>query len=109
MATEANLARKGRVLVVGAGIGGLVAALLMAARGYETIVLESAEAPGGKMRELLVGGRCIDAGPTVFTMRWVFDEIFDAVGASFESRVGMTRVERLGAPRLGRRFAAGSL
>jgi 1-hydroxycarotenoid 3,4-desaturase len=80
---------------VGAGIGGLVTALLMAARGYETVVLESAEGPGGKMRELEVGGRCIDAGPTVFTMRWVFDEIFDAVGASFESRVGMTRLERL--------------
>ena len=59
------------------GSAGLVAALLMAARGYETIVLESAEAPGGKMREVLVGGRHIDAGPTVFTMRWVFDEIFD--------------------------------
>ena len=55
--TEGNLAREGRVVVVGAGIGGLVAALLMAARGYETVVLESAGAPGGKMREVSVGGR----------------------------------------------------
>jgi 1-hydroxycarotenoid 3,4-desaturase len=93
--TEGNLAREGRVVVVGAGIGGLVAALLMAARGYETVVLESAAAPGGKMREILVGGRCIDAGPTVLAMRWVFDEIFDAVGASFESRVRTSRLERL--------------
>lgn len=90
------MAREGRIIVVGAGIGGLVAALLMAARGYETIILESAEAPGGKMREVLVNGRYIDAGPTVFTMRWVFDEIFDAVGASFASRVGLTRVDLLG-------------
>ena len=34
--------------------------------------------PGGKLREVTVGGRAIDAGPTVFTMRGVFDDIFDA-------------------------------
>ena len=84
-----------RVIVIGAGIGGLVSAVLLAARGFEVVLLESAEGPGGKMREIAIGEARIDAGPTVFTMRWVFDEIFDAVGASFESRVGMTRLERL--------------
>ena len=39
-----------RVIVIGAGVGGLVSALLCAARGYETLVIEAAQAPGGKLR-----------------------------------------------------------
>lgn len=71
-----------RVVVVGAGIGGLVSALLLAARGLDVTVLEAADAPGGKMRPLTVGGAPMDAGPTVFTMRWVFDELLAEVGSS---------------------------
>ncbi|MBC8058034.1 MAG: FAD-dependent oxidoreductase, partial [Rhizobiales bacterium] len=70
-----------RVIVVGAGIGGLVSALELAAEGIEVLLLERAARPGGKMRELEVGGVAMDAGPTVFTMRWVFDELFDSIGA----------------------------
>ena len=66
--------------MVGAGIGGLVTALELAARGVEVLVLERAARPGGKLREVTLGGRAMDAGPTVFTMRWVFEELFDAVG-----------------------------
>jgi 1-hydroxycarotenoid 3,4-desaturase len=80
---------KERVVIVGAGVGGLSAAVLLAARGIEVIVLETAASPGGKMREVTVGGARIDAGPTVFTMRWVFDEIFAEAGASFSDRVGL--------------------
>lgn len=71
-----------RVVVVGAGIGGLVAALLAAARGFEVTLVEAAATPGGKMRQLQVDGASIDAGPTVFTMRWAFEAILDAAGAS---------------------------
>lgn len=71
-----------RVVVVGAGIGGLVSALLLAARGLEVTLVEAADAPGGKMRPVQVDGHAIDAGPTVFTMRWVFDELLHEVGSS---------------------------
>jgi 1-hydroxycarotenoid 3,4-desaturase len=70
------------VIVVGAGIGGLVTAVQLAARGIEVDVLERAAAPGGKMREVQIGDQRIDAGPTVFTMRWIFEEIFAEAGAS---------------------------
>ena len=70
-----------RVAVVGAGVGGLAAALELAARGVEVLVFERAAAPGGKMREVTVGGLRMDAGPTVLTMRWVFEELFAAAGA----------------------------
>ena len=69
-----------RVIVVGAGIGGLVGALELASRGIEVVMLEGAAQPGGKMREVTLGGRAMDAGPTVFTMRWVFEELFDSIG-----------------------------
>jgi len=70
-----------RVAVIGAGVGGLAAALLLAARGLDVTVLERAATPGGKLRELVVDGRAVDAGPTVFTMPWVFQDLFDAAGA----------------------------
>ena len=72
------------VVVVGAGMGGLVSALLLAHQGVRVTVVEKAQEPGGKVRQLQVAGAAIDSGPTVFTMRWVFDEIFATVNASFE-------------------------
>ena len=79
-----------RVLVVGAGIGGLVAAALAAARGHEVLVLERDHHPGGKMRQDEVAGRWIDAGPTVLTMRGVFDALFAELGESLDEHVGLT-------------------
>lgn len=76
-----------RVIVIGAGIGGLAAALSLAARGLDVTVLERAPTVGGKMRALPVGGVPVEAGPTVFTMRWVFDELFAEAGTSLEAEV----------------------
>jgi 1-hydroxycarotenoid 3,4-desaturase len=76
-----------RVLVVGAGIGGLVAALELASRGLDVTLLERAAAPGGKMRTVPVDGVAQDAGPTVLTMRWVFDELFAAIGEQLDSHL----------------------
>jgi 1-hydroxycarotenoid 3,4-desaturase len=84
-----------RVIVVGAGVGGLVSALELAARGVEVLVLERAAQPGGKLRELVVGGRAMDAGPTVFTMRWVFEELFESVGARLADHLTLKPVEVL--------------
>lgn len=71
-----------RVVVIGAGMGGLSAAIDLARQGFEVHVVERGPTPGGKMRELSVDGAPIDGGPTVFTMRWVFESLFDDAGAS---------------------------
>jgi 1-hydroxycarotenoid 3,4-desaturase len=84
--------RDARVVIIGAGIGGLAAALGLAARGLDVTVLERAAAPGGKMREVALGGgggARLDAGPTVFTMRWVFEELFDSVGARLSDHLSL--------------------
>ena len=63
-----------RTVIIGAGIGGLAAAVALASSGEEVTVLERAATPGGKMRRLAVNGQPIDGGPTVLTMRAVFEE-----------------------------------
>ncbi len=84
-----------KAIVVGAGIGGLVAALVLASRGVEVLVVERASAPGGKMREVAVGEAQLDVGPTVFTMRWVFEHIFAEAGAALDDYVTLEKTELL--------------
>jgi 1-hydroxycarotenoid 3,4-desaturase len=84
-----------RVVVIGAGIGGLCAALLLAAKGIDVTVIEAAATPGGKMREVTVAGRAMDAGPTVFTMRHVFEDIFDEAGESLAHHITLKPVTTL--------------
>ena len=95
--------------IVGAGMGGLAAAASLAARGARVTVLESAASPGGKMREVEVGATAIDVGPTVLTMRWVFERLFDDAGAALSDAVGLTRTDRLARHAWSERRAAGSL
>mgnify|MGYP006273021883 FL=1 len=87
--------RTERAVVIGAGIGGLSAAASLAAKGLDVTVVERHAAPGGKMREVVAGGAALDAGPTVFTMRWVFEELFAEAGADFGRAVTLLPVERL--------------
>lgn len=84
-----------RVVVIGAGIGGLVAALRLALRGLAVTLVDAAPEPGGKMRALEVGGTRIDAGPTVFTMRWVFDELLADAGLRLEDLATLQPLQRL--------------
>ncbi|MEM7746644.1 MAG: 1-hydroxycarotenoid 3,4-desaturase CrtD [Pseudomonadota bacterium] len=73
-----------RVIVVGAGISGLVAAWDLAASGCQVTILEQSDYPGGKIHQSLVNGLAIDAGPTVLTMRWIFDDLFHDHGQALE-------------------------
>jgi 1-hydroxycarotenoid 3,4-desaturase len=82
-------------VVIGSGVAGLVAALVLAARGLDVVVIERAAGPGGKLREIEIGGARLDAGPTVFTLRRVFEEIFAAAGASLADHVTLRPVDLL--------------
>lgn len=79
-----------RVVVVGAGMAGLACALLLAQRGLQVTVVDAAPGPGGKVRQLMVDGAPIDSGPTVFTMKWIFDGILQAVGARLDQELRVT-------------------
>ncbi len=81
-----------RAVIIGAGMGGLSAAISLAREGYAVTVLERAPCAGGKMREVEVGDARIDAGPTVLTMRWVFDALFESAGARLDDYVAQRKL-----------------
>lgn len=83
------------IVIIGAGMGGLASAARLAARGHNVTLVEKADTVGGKARRVEVDGQLIDAGPTVFTMRDVFDEIFAECGARLEDYVNVKKAEVL--------------
>jgi 1-hydroxycarotenoid 3,4-desaturase len=76
-----------RVVVVGAGVAGLVSALLLAQRGLNVSLVEASMQAGGKIHTRTVDGLAIDSGPTVMTMRWVFDEVLQQCGTSLDAEL----------------------
>ncbi|MBS0579128.1 MAG: phytoene desaturase [Proteobacteria bacterium] len=83
------------VAIIGAGMAGLTAALDLAAKQVRTIVIERQGSPGGKLHAVPLGEAWIDDGPTVFTMRAVFEELFEAAGARLEDHLSLQRADIL--------------
>lgn len=89
------MSRDPKVVVVGAGIGGLACAISLACIGCAVRVFERSDGPGGKARTVRIGTHLIDGGPTVLTMPWVFDELFEEGGRSFRTELTLERAEVL--------------
>ncbi len=83
------------IVIVGAGIGGLSAAIRLAAAGERVIVLEQNAQVGGKMGEVRAGGFRWDTGPSVITMKPVFEDLFAAAGRQLEDYLTLLPVEPL--------------
>ena len=76
-----------RIVVIGAGMGGLAAAARLARAGCAVTVVEAQDYPGGKMRTVDSPVGPVDAGPTVMTMRHVFDALFEDCGETLSDHV----------------------
>ena len=76
-----------QVVVIGAGMGGLAAAIRLAVAGQQVTLFEAAAAPGGKMRTLPSDVGLVDAGPTVLTLRDVFDDLFALAGERLDDHL----------------------
>jgi phytoene desaturase len=72
------------VVVIGAGPGGLGAAMLLARRGFQVQVFEKADRIGGRNAELIVGDYRFDLGPTFLMMKYILDELFEECGRSID-------------------------
>ncbi|MEM8893849.1 MAG: 1-hydroxycarotenoid 3,4-desaturase CrtD [Bacteroidota bacterium] len=69
-----------KALIIGSGIGGLGAAVRLAVKGYDVQVLEANQYPGGKLSEINLDGFRFDAGPSLFTLPELVDELFQIAG-----------------------------
>lgn len=69
-----------RAVVIGSGFGSLASALRLRALGFHVSVVEACPDPGGRARRLGFHGTSFDAGPTVITAPWLFDELFELFG-----------------------------
>jgi len=86
---------KPRAVIVGAGIAGLATALRLSHRGWDVTLLDMQAAPGGKMRTVASAAGPVDAGPTVLTMRPVFDALFADVDEVLTDHVTLNPLETL--------------
>src|SRR4051794_39665407 len=93
--TVISLVRTPRVVVVGAGLGGLAVALRLQGLGYDVTVVEQQPAPGGRAARLRAGGFTWDTGPSLITMPWVLEEAFAAGGLDLHSEVRLRRLDPL--------------
>jgi len=84
-----------RVVIVGAGLAGLSAALRLAGTGREVTVVERESVPGGRAGRIEDGGYSFDTGPTVLTMPDLLADALDCVGERLEDWLELTPVDPL--------------
>ncbi|MDH4473747.1 MAG: phytoene desaturase family protein [Fluviicola sp.] len=72
--------KRQQAIVVGSGIAGIAGAIRLACKGYDVTVLEANSYPGGKLTLLQLGNYRFDAGPSLFTLPHLVDELFELAG-----------------------------
>lgn len=79
MKQSPNKTRSVSISVIGSGLGGLSAAIRLAHAGYDVTVYEKNPTPGGKARSITQNGYRFDTGPSLITMPFVINELFESV------------------------------
>ncbi len=84
--------RKAHAVVIGSGFGGLAAAVRLGVRGYRVTILERLDQPGGRARVFQQDGFTFDAGPTVITAPFLFEELWELSGRRLADDVDLRPV-----------------
>ncbi|MBJ3761467.1 phytoene desaturase [Maribius pontilimi] len=80
-------------IVIGAGLGGLAAAMRLGAKGYRVTVLDRLDSPGGRGSAIHDGGHRFDLGPTIVTVPQLFRELWAACGRDFDADVDLRSLD----------------
>lgn len=87
-----NQEKHAKAIVIGSGFGGLAAAVRLGARGYDVQVLERHDQPGGRARVFRENGFVFDAGPTVITAPFLFEELWELCGRKMADDIDLRPV-----------------
>lgn len=100
MLTESDLSRLSMpptsgadAIVIGAGLGGLAAAMRLGAKGYRVTVIDRLDVPGGRGSSITQGGHRFDLGPTIVTVPQGLRELWAACGRDFDKDVDLRALE----------------
>jgi len=81
------------IIIIGAGLGGLAAALRLRNHGFEVLVLEKQSRVGGRSNLIEERGFRVDIGPTILVMKSMFEETYRAIGRDFDERIKLVRLD----------------
>ncbi len=93
LAPAAAAAQAPAAVVIGAGLGGLAAAMRLGAKGYRVTVVDRLPGPGGRGSALWRGGHRFDLGPTIVTVPQVFRDLWAACGRDFDADVDLRSLD----------------
>ncbi len=84
-----------KIIIVGAGPGGLAAGLMLSSRGFDVHIYEKNERPGGRSRRISLGDYHFDLGPTFLMYLEVLKEIFSSSGFDLHEELTLKRLDPL--------------
>ena len=90
---KASEAMPSRAVIIGAGLGGLASAMRLGARGYQVIVLDRLDGPGGRGSAIWENGHRFDLGPTIVTVPQIFRSLWAACGRDFDADVDLRALD----------------
>ncbi|MEP1650249.1 MAG: phytoene desaturase family protein [Paracoccaceae bacterium] len=93
MTRLAETAQDNRAIVIGAGLGGLAAAMRLGAKGYHVTVLDKLDRTGGRGSSITQNGHRFDLGPTIVTMPQVFEKLWAECAGDFHADVDLRPIE----------------
>jgi len=82
-----------QITVVGAGLGGLTSAAMLASKGHRVTVFDKNSMPGGKMQEVKASGYRFDTGPSLLTMPFLLENVFKECGESLDDYLQLSEVD----------------
>lgn len=91
--TTENKINKKKVLIVGAGPGGLSTGMILASRGFDVLIVEKENSVGGRNAPLKIGDYTFEVGPTFIILPQVFKEIFSLAGRKLEDYLDFQKVD----------------
>ncbi|NNK78539.1 MAG: phytoene desaturase [Litoreibacter sp.] len=89
LTTHGDFASRPTAVVIGAGLGGLAAAMRLGAKGYRVEIVDRLDMPGGRGSSITEDGHRFDLGPTIVTVPQVFHELWAACGRDFDQDVDL--------------------